>query len=243
MSASDIPVLHQYQVSPFAAKVRRCLYYKGVEFQAVNYGLTGVRKIKKLNPRSKAPVLEHAGQFIPDSTDIIRYLDKTYPDRPVIPADITASAMAHVLEDWADESLYFYDLTMRSWPNNASLLADDLVIEDRGLMRKLMHRVAPAIIARQAHGQGTGRKEQAAVCEEVTAHFRAIDALLSDSSWLVGDALSVADIAVASMLTVLERAQEAKAAMSGFAALVAWRERVDGVTLPEGTPPDQRALA
>lgn len=243
MNGPGMPIIHQYQVSPFAAKVRRCLYYKGVEFRVVNYGLTGVRKLKKLNPRSKAPVLEHGGKLVPDSTDIIRYLDAAFPDRPVIPADPAASALAHILEDWADESLYFYDLTMRSWPNNAALLADDLVIEDRGLLRRLLHRVAPAIIARQAHGQGTGRKEKPAVCDEVGAHFRAIDTLLADNAWLAGNMLSVADIAVASMLTVLERAEEARASMAGFPLLGAWRERVDAATLPAGTPPDQRALA
>ncbi len=80
MNGPGMPIIHQYQVSPFAAKVRRCLYYKGVEFRVVNYGLTGVRKLKKLNPRSKAPVLEHGGKLVPDSTDIIRYLDGAFPD-------------------------------------------------------------------------------------------------------------------------------------------------------------------
>lgn len=238
-----IPVLHQYQVSPFAAKVRRCLYYKGVEFSVVNYGLTGYGKIKKLNSRSKAPVLEHAGKIIPDSTDIVRYLDTAFPDKSVIPAAGDQRALAHIMEEWADESLYFYDLTMRSWPNNASLLADDLVREDRGMVRKVLYRVAPSIIARQAHAQGTGRKDREAVCEEVTRHFRAIERLVCDRPWLVGEVLSIADISVVSMLTVLDRAEEARTRMADFPALLAWRERVDTETLPTGTPPDQRALA
>ena len=190
-AVADELVLHQYQVSPFAAKVRRCLYYKGVAFRVVNYGLTGVGKIRKLNSRGKAPVLEHAGRIIPDSTDIVRYLEATFPEKPVIPAAGDQSALAHVFEEWADESLYFYDLTMRSWPNNASLLADDLVREDRGVLRAILHRLAPAIIARQAHAQGTGRKDREAVCEEVGRHFQAIDTLVSDGEWLVGEALSI----------------------------------------------------
>ena len=46
---SGKPVIHQYQVSPFAAKVRRVMYYKGIDFDVVNYGLSGAGKIKKIN--------------------------------------------------------------------------------------------------------------------------------------------------------------------------------------------------
>ena len=239
---NDKPLLHQYRVSPFAAKVRRCLYYKGVDFEVVDYGLTGMRKIRKLNPRAKAPILEHRGRLIPDSTDIVRYLDVTYPDKPVIPASDADAALAHVLEDWADESLYFYDLTMRSWPNNATLLADDLVMSDTGIAKRFFHRIIPGALAKQAHGQGTGRKERAAVCEDAERHFQAIDTLVTESGWLAGGQLSIADIAVASMCTVLERAEEAKASMENYPTLMAWRERVDAQTLPDGTPGDQRAL-
>ena len=133
MSSLHKPVLHQYQVSPFAAKVRRCLYFKGIPFDTVNYGLSGVGKIKKLNPRAKAPFMVHDGLMIPDSTDIIGYLEKTYPEKRLIPADARLSAQASLMEDWADESLYFFDLTMRSWPNNSALLAEDLLLEDKGL--------------------------------------------------------------------------------------------------------------
>lgn len=242
MAEPDKPILHQYQVSPFSAKVRRCLYHKGVEFEVVNYGLAGMGKIKKLNPRAKAPVLEHGGRFIPDSTDIIRHLESVYPEKPLIPSDDHEFALAHILEDWADESLYFYDLTMRSWPNNAGLLTEDLLLEDRGLARLFFRPLIPKLIAKQASGQGIGRKDRAAVCAEVKEHFNALNSIISDQDWLVGDGLSIADIAVASMCTVLERAEEAREAMSALPDLMAWRERVDAATLPPDTPADQRAL-
>ena len=242
MSRLQKPVLHQYQVSPFAAKVRRCLYYKGIPFDTVNYGLSGVGKIKKLNPRAKAPFMVHDGLMIPDSTDIIGYLEKTYPEKRLIPADARLSAQASLMEDWADESLYFFDLTMRSWPNNSALLAEDLLLEDKGIMRRLFLPLIPRIIARQAHGQGMGRKDRDSVCREIEGHFQSIDTLVQETGWLVGNHLSVADIAVASMCTVLDRAEEAQALMVRAPALLDWRERVDALTLPQGTPAAQRAL-
>lgn len=242
MTTDSTLVLHQYQVSPFAAKVRRCLHFKQVPFAVKNYGLSDVGKVRKLSAAGKAPVLEHDGAMIADSSDIIRHLEQRFPDPPVFPADAGARALAHVFEDWADESLYYYDLTMRSWPGNAHWLADDLVREDTGLTRRLFQYLAPKIIGKQARDQGTGRKPAAAVCQDVGRHFEAIDALVAGGAWLVGDAPGIADIAVVSMLTVLERAAEAKAMMAGHPSLMAWRARVDALTLPEGTAGDDRAL-
>lgn len=236
------PILHQYQVSPFAAKVRRAMYYKSIDFEVVNYGLAGAGKIKKLNPRAKAPLLEHDGKFIFDSTDIVQYLETLSEDKPLLPSDPVDKAQAHILEDWADESLYFYDLTMRCWPNNAGLLADDLLLEDKGLLAKIFRPLIPKALAKQTHAQGIGRKDHAAICAEVSQHFDAINALVMNSPYLTGDQISHADLAVVSMCTVLERAEEARAMMEALPELMAWRLRVDALTLPENTAADQKAL-
>jgi glutathione S-transferase len=243
MATDDKLVLHQYQVSPFAAKVRRCLHFKGIAFEVINYGLTGVGKVRKLGPAGKAPVLEHNGRLIADSSDIVRHIEESFPDKPTLyPEEAHQGALAHLFEDWADESLYYYDLTMRSWPVNARWLADDLVIEDSGAMKFLLHFLAPKIIRKQARNQGTGRKTYEAVCADAARHFEAINTLVSDKAWLVGDSPSIADIAVASMLTVLERATEARNLMATQPALLNWQQRVDALTLPEGTPDSDRAL-
>lgn len=243
MANPDTLVLHQYQVSPFAAKVRRCLHYKGIPFEVRNYGMAGFTRVRKLSTAGKAPVLEHGGRMIADSSDIVRHIESRFPDKPVIPSTGHEQALAHVFEDWADESLYYYDLTMRSWPNNARSLADDLVREDTGIMKRLFHALAPKIIGKQARDQGTGRKAVAAVCDDVDRHLDAIDRLVASGGWLVGEAVSIADIAVVSMLTVLERAEEAEAGMRQRPALLDWRQRVDAVTLPPGTTGEDRALA
>ena len=240
--ASNELVLHQYQVSPFAAKVRRVLYYKGLDFTAKNYGISGAGKIKKLNPTGKAPILEHNGQLIPDSTDIIRHIEKLSADKPIYPLDSIVKAQAHIIEDWADESLYFYDLTMRSWPNNSSLLADDILLEDKGLLKKVFRPLIPKAMVKLARTQGIGRKDKETVCAEVKEHFESINAIVYNNDFMCGNEISIADISVVCMCTVLERAEEAKAMMEALPALMEWRARVDALTLPENTPADQKAL-
>jgi glutathione S-transferase len=236
-------IVHQYRVSPFAAKVRRACYYKGISFETRNLSTADMGAIKKMSSSGKTPVLEHKGQFIIDSTDIIRYLDQAYDGRRLIPEDPLARAQAHIFEDWADESLYFYDLTMRSWPNNARLLGEDLVMDEKKTWRKkLLRPLMPKLIAKQAAPQGIARKSREVVCREAALQFDAIEAITGQQDYLVGKELSVADIAVVSMCTVLERAEEARDLMEARPALMAWRERIDSATLPAGTEPGQRAL-
>ena len=95
--------LHVYAESPFNEKVIRTLHYKGIgEYQVIEYGLAD-KAVEKVSPSKKLPAMEHGGRCIVDSTDIVHYLEQHFPDNPVIPEDHAASAMVHILEDWADE--------------------------------------------------------------------------------------------------------------------------------------------
>jgi glutathione S-transferase len=199
-------------------------------------------KIRKtISPTGKTPVLDHEGQLIVDSTAVLRYLEGRFPSPRILPEDPGLRAQAHVIEDWADESLFFYDLTMRGWPNNIEWLKRDVLSHDTGFMRWLMGRLIPKFVQKTGQAQGVGRKDRETVCREVAAHFDAIVDLLGDGDWLVGDHLTVADIAVASMCTVIERAEEAAEMMDARTSLIAWRDRVDAATFPPDTPPEDRA--
>lgn len=239
-------LLHQYQVSPFAAKVRRALRYKGIPFEVKNYAVADAGKIRKtISPTGKTPVLEGlAGEqgLVVDSTRILRQLEQHFPQPPILPASPALRARAHIIEDWADESLFFYDLAMRGWPNNIDWLKRDVLSHDSGALRWLMDKLMPGFVRKTGQAQGIGRKDRDTICEEVAAHFDAIVDLLGESDWLVGEHLTVADIAVASMCTVIERAEEAAAMMAERPVLLAWRERVDNATFPEGTSPEDRAI-
>jgi glutathione S-transferase len=241
--ATETITLHQYQASPFCAKIRRVLYYKFLSFDVVNYALLDISKVRKLSPIGKLPVLEHQGVFIADSSKITAYLDELTPDKPLIPADAVQQAQVHIIEDWADESLYFYDVTMRCWDNNITLLEDDLLIENPGLFGRLIRPIVGKALRKTTATQGIGRKPKKQVLEDVERHFKALEALLENSDWLVGDELTIADISVASMCTVMERAQEGCALMNRFTRLSQWRSRVDELTVPAGVLPEKVALS
>ncbi|MEL7030412.1 MAG: glutathione S-transferase family protein [Pseudomonadota bacterium] len=230
-------ILHQYEISPYADKVRRVLHLKQVDYETSEVLITKQGAARKISPTGKFPAMEWDGETIVDSTDIIRFLNEKVPNPPLIPADPKQKALAHIIEDWADESLYFYDLAIRCKPNNSKLLADDIAKYESPMIRWLIKRVIPGAAKKIGTVQGLARKDAAVLDREITAHFDALEVMLSDQDWLVGEALSIADIAVASMIFVLNRAEEPAASLKRMPKLEAWRARVDGLTLPpEGHP-------
>ncbi len=63
------------------------------------------RRLKKLNPEGKIPVLEMDGKIITDSNDMVRALDEKYPEkRRLFPADPTANAATVELVTWIEST-------------------------------------------------------------------------------------------------------------------------------------------
>ncbi|WP_448581752.1 glutathione S-transferase family protein [Thermaurantiacus sp.] len=226
--------LYQFEISPFADKVRRALRWKGLDFAVVEVLVSKRNAHRAVSPTGKFPVLVHDGRAIADSTDILRYLDQTFPEPRLAPDNPRDAALAAIFEDWADESLYFYDLTMRPWPQNRQWFLDDLLAHEKGVVRGLLARAIPGAIANVARMQGLGRKREATVVADLEALYGALEGWLEGVDWLAGPRLSSADIAVRVMINVLDRTVEGKALRMGRPRLDAWCRRVDAAAPPEG---------
>ncbi len=215
-------------LSPPCGKVRMALAFKGLAF-AVHDCRTPA-EVRRYNPRGRVPVLEIDGERIVDSTDIVSELERRFPEPPLEPADPRARALAWLLEDWADESLYFCGLWLR-WRDPEGFARVRARVLSR--MPIPLRWIVPALVrretARRASGQGIGLKDKATVLRELDAHLAALAGLLEDRPFLVGDAPSRADLAVAAVLDQLAieaLTPEAARLIGGHDALEAWRERV-----------------
>lgn len=224
-------VLYQFEISPFADKVRRALRLKSVDYSIVEIIPSNVSKSKKISPTGKFPALRWNDELIIDSTEIVRFLDRQVPDPPLLPTDPKARALAHILEDWADESLYFYDIAIRVKPQNVALFIEDLARYETGLSAALMKKVIPPAMRKIGNTQGLARKSTEDLALEIERQFEALEALLEGNAFLLGDTITAADLAIASMIQVLTRAQEPAASMPKFERLSAWKDRVDQITL------------
>lgn len=199
-------VLHQWVISPFCAKVRRILEHKGLAYEVVNYNGIRARKVKGLSAAGKLPVLDYDGERIQDSSDIAAFLEKKHPEPPIFPTDPVLRAQAHFWEDWADESLYWFELYMRFlYPESrrqaAALLAEGRPKIEAALLRGILR----GMYKKKTVAQGIGRLPRARVEAKLLEHVDSLETLLGKQPWLVGERRSIADIAVATQLDEIRR--------------------------------------
>lgn len=233
MTASYPVTLYQYEVSPFCDKVRRVLHAKGVPYRVeevtIRDTLTG--RLKTLSPAAKLPVIDIEGERIADSTDICRFLEARFPEPRLIPADPREQALLHFLEDWADEALYFYEMHLRfTLPHNAERWIPETAKHDGGLIRRIAAVALPKVMLQTTRAQGTGRKPLATLKRDMDRHFHMLNQWLEGRDWLVGDALSLADIAVFAQLQCLAGTVEGSDLLRGYENVRDWMTAVDEAT-------------
>jgi len=68
--------------SPFVWRVIMCLHHKGLNFEREPLKFLELPNILTQEPK-KVPVLVDEGRQISDSFEIVKYLEETYPDKPV----------------------------------------------------------------------------------------------------------------------------------------------------------------
>jgi glutathione S-transferase len=199
-------VLHQWQISPFCGKVRRVLEHKGLAYDVVNYNGLRARKAGGLTAAGKLPVLDYEGERIQDSSEIAAFLDARHPDPPLYPGAAKARAEAAIWEDWADESLYWFEVYLRFMYPEARTRSAALLAEGRPkIERALLGFAVRRMYARKLAAQGLARMSPARVEAKFLGHVDTLEAILASQPWLVGDARSIADIAVASQLHEIVR--------------------------------------
>jgi glutathione S-transferase len=226
-------ILYQFEISPYCDKVRRAMTFKGIEFEVREMLFSRREENLRVSPTHKFPVIEDEGRRIVDSTDIAYYLDERFPEPALIPRDPVERARMHILEDWADESLFTYDLAMRGlWEHNVPLLIEDVFRYETPELREEFAKTVPEGVRQQLIAQGIGRKDRDSILRDVGRHIEAIDALVRSEAWLVGHALSYADIAVRAMSYVINRAREGEELLERHPAVRDWEARVDALTLP-----------
>ena len=157
-------------LSPFVRKALLALEYKGLDYEnEPTYPGDASPKFRAMSPLGKIPVLEHDGFTVPDTSVICRYVDRIAPEPGLYPSDPRDEARACWLEEYADSRLI---------ENCAG------VFQERLLKPKLLKQ--PTDEARLANILENGLPECLTYLESV----------VPDSTYLVGDRLSIADLAV-----------------------------------------------
>jgi glutathione S-transferase len=229
--------LYQYELSPFCDKVRRVLQVKGVPYRVAEVTILDTLKgrLKTLSPAAKLPVLDIDDERIADSTDIVRFLEARFPDPRLVPVGAREQALVHFFEDWADESLYFYEMHLRfTLPHNAARWVPEASKFDNAIIRGIARAALPKAMARTTAAQGTGRKPLDVIKRDLDRHFHMLNCWLDGRDWLVGEELTLADIAVYVQLECIAGSSEGQDLLRGYDVLRDWMQAVDAATRPRG---------
>jgi len=205
MGSMDI-VLHQWVVSPYCAKVRRILRHKRLPFRTVEYNGLRALRVRKLSAAGKLPVLDYDGQRITDSSAIAAYLEMRHPQPALFPDHPRQRAMAALWEDWADESLFWFEVYFRVHDTAALDLAATAICAGRPAWERLL--IVPIFrrdYRARLKAQGLGRLPEAEVDRLFDQHLDLLDTVLAENGKLVGATTTIADIAVAAMLDEIIR--------------------------------------
>lgn len=161
-------------VSPFVRKLLGFLGEKGIEFEVKGVGIGDPDPgFRAASPLGKMPAIDDDGYLLADSSAIIHYVEAKYPEPALIPADPELRGRTI----WWDE---FGDTVFA-------------VCSGKMFFNRI---VAPKFLGRE----GDLAAAAAAEAEELPKLLDYLESAIPASGFLVGDRLTLADIAVASPL-------------------------------------------
>lgn len=188
--------LLQFSTSHYCRKARLALGYKQLAYDVENLtpGLHAL-KLKPLTGLTTVPVLlpqiEGQPRAIADSTQILNFLELRHPEPPLTLPDSTLHHRAQMMEDWLDESIgvatrfVYYQFRAGDGKAIDPSLSSQAVIN----VVRWQYNITPATV------------ELAAQRLEIA--LAALGDRWKDAPYLVGDQLSVADVAAAALLSPL----------------------------------------
>ncbi len=95
--------LYDNAFSPFARKVRLVLDHKRLDYEVVDgLSLKNRDKLAAVNARIEVPTLVHDGLVVVNSSDIVAYLERVFPEHPVYPSTPAGWVRARAWERCSD---------------------------------------------------------------------------------------------------------------------------------------------
>ena len=179
-----LPVLHHYDFSPFAEKIRLAFGRKGLAWHSVTQPsvMPKPELVALTGGYRHIPVLQIGADVWCDTRCIARELDRRFPAPPLVEPGLEGRSLA--LEAWAERDLFWPAARFVSGTNADEV--DPQLHVDRASMRG-KHPPSHARLRQVAHRE----------LGPLRAEIRTVDALLADGhAFLLSDAPGQADFAV-----------------------------------------------
>jgi glutathione S-transferase len=206
LAMSDRTLL-QFPISHYCEKTRWHMDAKGLPYTTRNV-IPGVHLAvgRQLASGSTLPILIERGKAIGDSTAIAMHLERAHPDRPLVPRDDANRARVLELEEYFDEAA---GPSVRTWLYGLILAHGNVgPVFFRGYgsvvelaARPLGYAMAFALRVRYGIDRDSVARARTTLLDAIERLERTIDG--DPKRYLVGGALTLADITAASLLAPL----------------------------------------
>jgi glutathione S-transferase len=226
--------LHQFRHSAFCEKVRLVLAFKQLSFTPVEVA-PGVGQVDlyRLSGQRQVPVLVDGSEVIADSTAIALHLEQKHPDPALLPSDPALRTQVLLLEDWADTAL-----AAGARMALVQAAASDPVLRD-GLLPEATPSPLRSLVGALPGGvlSGVGQVLDQQVLQQLRTSLEQLTALVQAQPYLVGNSLSLADLAVMAQLSLIKFPSSAGSPLAGrgvagladdprLESLWLWRDRL-----------------
>lgn len=194
--------LYQFPLSHFCEKARWLLDHKELDYVAQNLTPGVHRAFAQLKTgQNYLPILKDQQRWIANSTQIALYLDELYPEHPVLSTQPTLRTEILKINEMATG----LGQHVRVWGLAQVLASDhslDILIGEKGYLRRFSKYSKPLMKSFLSKGYqlDTDHVAQAKAEMDILIHQLNDIYLKNGGRYLVGKRLSLADIAVCSML-------------------------------------------
>lgn len=199
--------LYQFELSQYSEKVRLILDYKGLEYRKIEVtpGVGQVELLQKSGSR-QVPVLKDGSTYIADSTEIAFYLERKYPEMPILPEDPLARGQSLLIEEWADESIGFKGRKafVGALNQNQSLRASVLPQETPDVLKTLVGAIPGQLLEVLGTGVGFGHEAVKQANGAIKQDLEALCLILEKQPYLTGNTPTLADLSVAGLSMILK---------------------------------------
>ena len=201
-------ILFGPRTAPFTEKVRRALVLKGLQFELREP--TTLEDYTNWSPETGLlPVMRIDGELTSDSTEILFMLDKLYPDPPLLSPDLMVAEQQRSLETWADESFLWYFMQWLNFRGEPAMTTPDIeqLQEASEEIRKSdakPFRWFRRLLAWLSAG-GTWERPETALLRGLSDRLTDLSNFLGARAFFYADRVSMADLAVYSMLLTMRR--------------------------------------
>lgn len=215
-------ILHHYDASPFAEKIRTLLGYKNACYNVVNIPIIMPKPdlIALTGGYRKTPVLQHKNHIYCDTRLMARVIDEQFTGMSIFPSNL--SMTANTLSQWADQHLFSVAVALAFSPAGFEAFRQrvperfvEAFVNDRAKMRE--------------GGNGLSMDANTAF-QLLPIYLQQMEQQLQSAGpYICGDQISIADFSIYHCLWFIHNNLGVSELLAGYQKLNQWFETIQSI--------------